>query len=127
MSGLADRGWMRRLAVAAGGAIGGGLRGALILLVPPVGGFPVATLGANLAGALLLGVALRRLVPLGRPWLTSLVTTGLLGALTTFATMALEVVLLAPDDPQVAAAYLAVSLVAGPLAARLGLRLGRAG
>jgi CrcB protein len=115
---------VRTVAVAAGGAAGTGLRYALAVTIPAgPGDVPVATLAANLTGALLLAYAVVRLVPRVRPRAAAFVTTGLLGALTTFSAFAVEAVVLARTRPAAALAYVALSLVAGPLAAGAGLRL----
>ncbi|MBW3665859.1 MAG: CrcB family protein [Actinobacteria bacterium] len=121
-----DTGWVRRAAVGIGGGVGAGLRVLVASTVPAgPGGFPLATLAVNLAGALLLGLALGWLLPTGRTRLTSMVCTGLLGALTTFSTFAVEVVDLVDGEPFVALAYVSVSLMAGPVLARAGLRWSR--
>ncbi|MBW3665665.1 MAG: CrcB family protein [Actinobacteria bacterium] len=121
-----DTGWTRRAAIAVGGGAGTGVR-VLVAAVVPVGagGFPIATLAVNLAGALLLGIALGLLLPTGRARLTSLICTGALGALTTFSTFAVEVVELVDTAPFVALAYVAISLSTGPVLARAGLRWSR--
>lgn len=112
--------------MAAGGGLGAGLRLLVAAAVPvAAGGFPTATLAVNLAGALLLGLALGWLLPRGRSRLTSMVCTGMLGALTTFSTFAVELVELLGAAPFVALAYAMVSLTAGPLLARSGLRWSR--
>lgn len=102
------------LAIATGGAVGALARLALAELVP-VAGWPWGTLVANLVGtavlATLVGIAPRlpaenRLVPAVGP--------GLAGALTTFSTLQIETLRLGADSGvPVAAAYLAVSVVAG--------------
>jgi len=107
--------------VAAGGAAGTALRIGVATLIPvstPDGAFPVATLLVNLVATLALAVVAGRL---GRGH--ALVATGLLGALSTFSTFAVEVVLLAAAAPLMALAYLGASVAGGVALARVGLRL----
>lgn len=125
MGDVRSTGWPRRAAVAAGGGVGAGIRLLVAATVPGAGGFPVATLTVNLVGALFLGLALGWLLPTGRTRLTSMVCTGMLGALTTFSTFAVELVELAAGAPAVALTYAGISLTAGPVLARLGLRWSR--
>lgn len=113
------------LAVATGGALGAAARYCLALAWPtPAGGFPWATLAANLLGCALLGALMQvltaRVAPhrLLRPFLG----TGLLGGFTTFSTYAVETqdLLLAGRVP-LAAGYVAGTLLGGLLAIHLGL------
>lgn len=102
-------------AVASGGALGATLRWLLAEGLEPAGALPATTLAANLAGALGLGLAvgpgreaLRR-----RPVAARFVTTGLLGAFTTWSALAVESAVLARDgDGLLAAAYVAGTAVA---------------
>lgn len=110
-------------AVATGGALGTVTRYGLETAFPTdLRHFPWTTLWINLAGCLLLGVVLyivfERRPPsrLLRPFLA----IGVLGGFTTFSTFAVEVAQRAPDHARIAAAYLAVSLVGGPLAVLAG-------
>lgn len=114
-------------AVAAGGALGGLCRYGLVLLIP-VGpnGFPWATFWTNASGSLLLGALLviaenRYSSRYVRPFFA----TGLLGAYTTFSTLAVEAGLLTGGGaPEVAALYCGATLIAGVAAAWIGMRLG---
>jgi CrcB protein len=88
---------------------------------PPA--FPWATLAVNLAGCLLIGVALVALteVVAGPGWLRPLIAPGLLGGFTTFSAFAVESVRLSDAGATgTAAAYVAVSVVAGLLLVRFG-------
>jgi CrcB protein len=103
------------LAVAVGGALGALARALLARLAEP-GALPWPTLVANLAGTALLAVGATRLGerlaprPRGRAFLT----TGACGALTTFATMQVEVIRLWRDGrPAVAAGYTLLSIGLG--------------
>lgn len=126
------------LRIALGGALGTlvrlGVGGAVVLSASPPG--PVRLLVLNTAGAGLLGcVVARRPVP--DRWLPA-VTTGLLGAMTTFSTLVVQAGTLGHDaglvepgsarmtGPGLAlvAAHLALSVAAGLVALRLGRRLG---
>lgn len=118
------------LAVAIGGMVGSVARYAIGRVWPvEPGAVPWATLAVNVAGSLLLGVAL---VVLAEIWPTdsrrrALVSTGVLGALTTMATYAVEVVVLAKDGhAALAFGYIAGSLAAGLAAAAGGIALGHA-
>jgi CrcB protein len=82
-------------AVGAGAAVGAWLRWGLGLLLNPVmGAIPLGTLTANLVGGLLMGMVLGVLqaAPALSPALKLLLTTGLLGGLTTFSTFSAELV-----------------------------------
>jgi len=111
--------------VFAGGVVGVLARaGAEEVLASGGPGWPWATLGVNLIGALLLGWASVTLAE--RPVRRQLVCTGFCGALTTFSTFQLELYRMV-DAGRVGTAllYAAVSLVAGMAAAVGGRRLAR--
>ncbi|HEY8552799.1 MAG TPA: fluoride efflux transporter CrcB [Thermaerobacter sp.] len=114
---------MTWLGVAVGGAAGAVVRYGLSQLVAQRGGvFPWATLAINLTGSFILAFL--------HPWLLSTVaapvlrvalTSGFVGAYTTFSTMTWEALVLVREGrPAVAAAYLAASLVLGMVAAWMG-------
>lgn len=114
------------LAVAAGGAAGSVLRYLVGVWVPRPhpGDFPVATLGINVAGSLLLAWLLRRyaLEPAG-PAVRAALTVGLCGGFTTFSAFSVEVVtLLQAGRPGRAVVYVLASVVAGVAAAWTALR-----
>ena len=82
-------------AVGAGAACGAWLRWGLGVWLNPVFALvPLGTLAANLLGGLLMGVALAAVQawPTISPALKLLLTTGLLGGLTTFSTFSAEIV-----------------------------------
>lgn len=119
----------RRVAVVVGSVIGTGLRAGLGELAGPPGGWPWATLLANVTGAVVLGYLLTRLQRAARPTTLTipLLCTGVLGSYTTFSAFAVETrALLAAGQPGTAAAYAGVSLVAGYLAALAGVRAAEA-
>lgn len=107
-------------AIFVGGFIGAIARAGLVELFPQAGTeWPWATFIANIAGAFALGYFATRLqerLPLSayrRPFLG----TGLCGALTTFATMQVELVrMLDAGEAGLAASYAATSVAAGFLA-----------
>jgi CrcB protein len=112
------------VAVAVGGAAGAAMRYGIALAAPwhpPA--FPWATLAVNLVGCLLIGVALVLLteVVAGPGWLRPMIAPGLLGGFTTFSAFAVESVRLSDAGAtRTAAAYVAVSVVAGLLLVRFG-------
>jgi fluoride exporter len=122
------RAWML-VAVALGGALGTMARYELALAEPVGSGrFPWATFGANVAGSLVLGIAVvvwadqRTATGVARAF----VAVGICGGLTTFSTWMVESVLLTRDgDSGLAAVYLVLSLLAGFAAVALGVTAAR--
>ncbi len=122
------------LVVAAGGAVGASLRYAVAGALPTTqGAWPMATLATNLVGAFLLGVLLAGLARLGpdagpRQTARLGLGTGLLGAFTTYSTLATEAVLLGRDGHLgLAVAYGLTSAIAGYAAAAAGIGLAALG
>jgi fluoride exporter len=105
------------LAIYAGGVAGALARVGLAQLAPHgVGSWPWATFAANMAGALLLGYFVTRLQERLPPssYRRPLLGTGLCGALTTFATVQLELFqMLDAGRLGLAAAYAAATLAGG--------------
>lgn len=117
--------------VALGGLVGAPLRYAVAQWLPgPSSGWPTATFATNLVGALVLGVLLEALARSGedagaRRLLRLGLGTGLVGAFTTYSTLALEVDDLATSGRVgTAVAYGLASAVAGVSAAAAGVALG---
>jgi CrcB protein len=122
------RQWQRVLLVAVGGAAGAYARWRLALTTP-LTAFPARTLAVNVAGAALLGYLVGR-VPVrdARSEAVRLALgTGVLGGFTTFSTYAVEVARRLPHHAGTAVAYAALSVVAGVVAAVVGLAAGAAG
>ena len=90
----------------------------LALRLALAGRLPWGTLAVNLAGSFALG-AVSGLAP---PLSTVIATAGI-GALTTFSTLADEVVAGWREDRTATATYLAISVVGGVAAAWTGLQL----
>ena len=116
------------MVVAAGGAVGAPLRYALSGVLPTTPDrWPTATFVTNLVGAFLLGILLEALARLGpdtgrRRAVRLGLGTGVLGAFTTYSTLATEAVLLGRDGrPGLAAAYGLTSAVCGYVAAAAGI------
>lgn len=114
--------------VMAGGALGAGLRFALSRALPAApGGWPTATLIANLVGALVMGLLVawvERSVP--NASLRLFLAPGLLGGFTTFSAFSLETVqLMEAGRPALAGAYIVASVVGGLALLALGLVIGR--
>jgi CrcB protein len=114
-------------AIFAGGTVGALARVGLAQAFPHApAAWPWPTLAANLLGACLLGWTVARLprASYGRPF----VGIGVCGALTTFATLQLELLrMLDAGRWALALAYAAVSLAGGVGAVRLGFALARPG
>jgi CrcB protein len=116
-------------AIALGGVLGALARAGMVELFPPQPGeWPWATFALNVAGAALLGYFTTRLqerLPLSayrRPFLG----TGLLGALTTFSELQLELLeMLEQGGHRLALVYAAASLTAGFVALALATNLTR--
>jgi len=121
--------WAAVALVAAGGAVGTGLRAQLATALPSVHGLSWSILGINVVGAFCLGLLLESLAVQGpdvggRRRLRLLVGTGLLGGFTTYSTLANDAARLL-QDARVGAAtgYALLTLVAGVAAAALGVGL----
>ncbi len=119
----------RIMAIALGGSLGTLLRYAVErALAPPPLGFPWPTLVANVAGSLLLGLAVTLVVERWPPtrFVRPFAAIGFCGGFTTFSTMMVEVDQLGRHGRVgPAALYVAVSLGAGLAAAVLGIGLAR--
>ena len=120
------------LAVALGGAVGAVLRYKVTLWSTAAmgGGFPYGTLIVNLVGAFAMGVVVQWMAARGGvdPALKAMVTTGLLGALTTFSTFSLDAFGLATRGQMgLAALYVAVSVICSLLALVAGMALVKGG
>ena len=104
-------------AIFAGGALGAGLRTALVELAPTrAGSWPWTTFAVNVAGSFLLGYLITRLqerLPV-TAYRRPLLGTGLCGALTTFSSFQLDLLhLLDRDQLTLALLYAAASIAAG--------------
>lgn len=120
---MGENGHVRWLLLAgAGGAIGALARAGVAELIPrSTGEFPWATLVVNLIGCLAIGVAARRLSPIGDAWRFGV--TGMIGGFTTFSTFANETRdMFDADRPLVALAYVALTVTAGLVCVELGFR-----
>jgi CrcB protein len=117
------------LLVLVGGAVGAIAREFLMLLVPTLSrGFPLDILVANVVASLLIGFSTgrhnREVIDDG--W-HLMVTTGIMGGLSTFSSFAYASTVLMEASlasALVAAAYVVTSLVLGYIAVTVGLKLG---
>jgi CrcB protein len=92
-------------------------------------GFPWATFWTNVSGSLAIGVVVVVLLERFPPsrHVRAFVVTGFLGAYTTYSTFAVDTVVLTKDGHMgVAGGYAATTLLAGLLAAWLGVLAARA-
>jgi len=108
--------------VVAGGAVGV-LARAVILAPVDVAAAPWVTLAVNAAGSLMLGVVVG-VVGDRNPGLRAFLGTGALGGFTTYSAFAVASAQLLVT-PWLSLALMAASLVAGVLAALIGLYIGR--
>jgi CrcB protein len=116
------------VAIFAGGFAGAIARVQLAESLPAdAGSWPWATLAVNLAGALVLGYFGARLERKPVPsYRLRFIGTGLCGALTTFATLQLELLqMLDGAHYALAAGYALVSLAAGVAAVAIATKAGR--
>ena len=122
--------WLGFFAVGAGAALGAWARWGLgILLNPVFPTLPLGTLAANLTGGLLIGVTMGMLSHFESlpPEVRLLVTTGFLGALTTYSTFSAETVaLMARQQWGWAAALVLAHLVGSVLMTFAGIGAARA-
>lgn len=126
MSAATPPGLLAELAVvAAGGALGASARYAAVQAAPVAARtFPTTTFVVNVSGAFALGVVLAVLTTRVRAawWLRPLVATGVLGALTTVSTLAVETAeLVRADRPLLGGLYAGATLVTGIAAGAAGL------
>lgn len=117
---------LRTWAIAVGGMLGALTRwGIDELLGYQLGQFPTGTLIANVSASLILGLVLGRLAVLGTRfghW-APMVSTGFLGGLSTFSTFAGQTVHFIDEGrAAIGLAYVAVTLILGLIAVRLGWR-----
>jgi fluoride exporter len=116
--------------VAAGGAVGGALRAAVVTAWPArPGRIPWGTLTVNVAGAFVLGVLVAAsLRPSSRVTaaVRALLGAGFCGAFTTMSSFAAEVCeLVRTSHAPIAVTYAAATFGAGLLTAALGWRIAR--
>ena len=109
--------WLSLFAIGVGAVLGAWMRWGLgVLLNPVFPTLPLGTLAANLFGGLVIGMMMGGAEPLGlSPNVRLLVTTGFLGALTTFSTFSAEAVALLSRAQYAWAAALVVVHVSGSL------------
>jgi CrcB protein len=117
------------LLVFVGGAVGSIAREFLMLLVPTLSrGFPLDILIANVVASLLIGFSTGRLnrKAINDGW-HLMVTTGIMGGLSTFSSFAYASSVLmrgSMTSVLVATAYVLISLVLGYIAVIVGMNLG---
>lgn len=114
------------LAVFVGGMLGTALRLGLDALIPHTDRtFPFDTLLINVVGSFVLALLVAGYWPRASAVVRAGIGTGLLGGFTTFSAVTVAVVSLAGSGQGLLGiAYLAMSVVAGLVAAAGGLRLG---
>lgn len=113
----------RSLAIGAGGALGAGLRWAVVAAASPPPAFPWPVLAVNVVGCAVLGILLAGewSRPRARLVLHDFGGIGFCGGLTTFSTFALELArFLDAGRSGLAASYLAASVAGGIAAAVAG-------
>ena len=119
--------------VAVGGAVGTAAREALALVVPTVGGLPLAILLINLSGAFALGLLLEALLRLGpdtggRRLARLTLGTGFCGGFTTYSTLTVGTAGLLQDGATgLGIGYAVGSVLLGAVAAWAGVLVGARG
>lgn len=113
------------LAVGIGGILGACLRYSVSLLFMEISGFPFATLTVNVIGCFVLSFLsnseqIKNLLP---PHFLTALTTGLIGAFTTFSTFAVETVELMAINVTLAFVYVLLSVIGGLIFCYLGVKL----
>ncbi|MFP7495078.1 fluoride efflux transporter CrcB [Terribacillus saccharophilus] len=115
------------IAIGCGGSTGALLRYLVGMFIPLTGSFPSGTLCINVIGCFAMGYLtnfVKRRYFTDKPAKAKALTTGMVGAFTTFSTVSLETALLFQDDRlQIGLLYLACSTIGGIAALLLGLRL----
>jgi len=121
---------LKSLLILIGGALGTGIRAALVAAYPAQpGGWPWATFLINVTGAFTLGVLLETLIRRGpdsgvRQFLRLGLGTGVLGGYTTYSTFAVEAVrLLGAGAVLIGIGYAIASVLLGLAAALAGTLL----
>jgi fluoride exporter len=89
-------------------------------------GFPLGTVVINLSGCFLIGIVTAIAPGRWSPEIRLMVTTGFLGAYTTFSTYGLETVMLMRNKGTLALLYWLGSAALGVVCVGLGMRLGEA-
>ena len=109
--------WTSLLVIAIGAILGAWARWGLgVVLNPAFPTLPLGTLTANLAGAFIIGLMMALTGPLNiSPAARLLVTTGFLGALTTFSTFSAETMTLLLRSQYAWAAGMAAAHLGGSL------------
>lgn len=126
----AHQSWTSIGIVAAGGAVGTGLRYLITVSMPKWTGISLATFGINVVGAFLLGVLLEMLAhrgpDAGRSRRIRLgLGTGGLGGFTTYSALATDTVTLGITHPGLAIAYALATVTIGAAASMAGIWLAR--
>ncbi len=119
--------WKNLGVVAGGGTLGTAIRELVSLIVPSIGGLPVAVFAINLLGAFALGILLEALARRGpdegrRRTLRLLLGTGVLGGFTTYSALATDTAVLLVDGRTAAAlSYSLASVILGALSTWAGI------
>ena len=122
--------WRMWLLVAAGGSLGVAAREALTLVIPTVGGVPLAIGLINLAGAFVLGCLYEALMRPGMRAATAgrlrlLLGTGFCGGFTTYSSLATDTALLGTHGhPGTALLYVVGTVLLGACATVAGIAAG---